>query len=78
VDDISGFCKDATRNEQAGGLLPLLVSTCRSLCTDPRDRVYALLGIAVPYQGASLDINYHLSKEQVSLTTTKYIIQGPI
>lgn len=57
-------------------LLHLLEKLSWTLVTDPRDKAYSLLGIARPYDGARLSIDYHVSSAQVFKNTAAYIIEG--
>ena len=57
-------------------LLTLLRRTSESLCKDPRDRVYALLGIALLPKYMSFPIDYQAPVHQVYLDTARYIIEG--
>jgi hypothetical protein len=45
-------------------------------CGDPRDKVYSLLGIAVPYPSLQLDLHYSLSIAEVYLTSHIIIAKG--
>jgi hypothetical protein len=62
--------------EYNNGLLRLLIFYSGSLCSDPRDRVYALLGIALPYQGLELKVDYSISVAKVYTNAAQYIIRG--
>lgn len=57
-------------------ILSLLAEYHRQQCVDPRDKIYALLGISHPYDGAKLDISYSISVEQLYLDVAKHIIHG--
>ena len=58
-------------------LLSVLVMFAQNSATNPRDRVYALLGLAIPFPGISpLEIAYDESVQQVFKETALYIIQG--
>ena len=47
-----------------------------SIATDPRDKIYSLLGIAEPYTKGHLSVDYTSTWQQVYSRTAKYIIQG--
>ena len=63
-------------DEQALGLRRLLCDHTRSQSSDLRDKVYALLGVSLAYQGLELEINYSMSVSRVFLNTAQYIIRG--
>jgi hypothetical protein len=67
---------EGNKNEHGVGLLRLLHDYHPSLCSDARDRVYALLGVALPYEGVELDISYTIPETEVYKNTAKYLIQG--
>jgi hypothetical protein len=64
------------RDESSIGMLELLRDHSESLCSNPRDKVYALLGISLPYHGIELDISYSVSVSQVYSNVAQYIICG--
>jgi len=45
-------------------------------CSDERDRVYALLGVATKYKNHELPISYTISVDQVYKNTAKYAVEG--
>ena len=45
-------------------------------CSNPRDKVYSLLGISKPYANVELSVDYQASTEKVYRDTALYIIQG--
>ena len=47
-----------------------------SIATDPRDKIYSLLGIAEPYSQTRLIVDYTRRWQDVFTDTVKYIIQG--
>lgn len=51
----------------------LLAMTCNSTATDPRDMIYALLGIATPSHGITVD--YGKSLSELFTDTTRSMIQ---
>jgi hypothetical protein len=57
-------------------LLDLLRTFRGQQCSDPRDRVYAVLGLAVSYPDYNLDIDYSLSVFDVYIAAAGYIING--
>ncbi|KAI9170699.1 HET-domain-containing protein [Paramyrothecium foliicola] len=62
-------------NERMNSFLARLLShTQHSLCTDPRDKVYGLLGIAEPEALETIGIDYNLSLLEVYTKTTMYLI----
>jgi hypothetical protein len=67
---------EENKNERDVGLLRLLHDYHPSLCTDAKDRVYALLGVALSYEGVELDINYAIDEIDVYKNTAKYLIEG--
>jgi hypothetical protein len=62
--------------ERKRGLLYHLENLCWTLASDPRDKVYSLLGIAKPYDGVSFSVDYTISSSQVFKNTAAYIIKG--
>jgi hypothetical protein len=48
-------------------------------CSDPRDMVYALFGLAHQYDDPehTLNVDYYLEPGEVFETTTRYIIPDP-
>lgn len=54
----------------------LLYCYSKQKCGDPRDHVYALLGISAKHDGLDLEINYKKSVEQVYISTALYLIQS--
>jgi Heterokaryon incompatibility protein (HET) len=63
-------------DENNRGLLRLMANASMTQCGDARDRVYALLGIAVPYPGLKLDVDYSRSIADIYLDVAQYIIRG--
>jgi hypothetical protein len=63
-------------HESTIGILRHLGRHSESLCSNPRDKVYALLGISLPYHGIELEINYSISVSQVYSGIPQYIIRG--
>jgi hypothetical protein len=63
-------------DESTIGILRFLGRHSESLCSNPRDKVYALLGISLPYHGIELEINYSISVSQVYSNIPQYIIRG--
>jgi hypothetical protein len=56
--------------------LPMLLWRFKnSVSTDPRDRVYALLGLCEPQKTRTLAIDYTLSGEVVTLQTSRWILE---
>lgn len=53
----------------------LLSGSQHSLCTDPRDKVYGILGMAEADASASISINYSEPVKMVYMRTTYYIIR---
>lgn len=47
---------------------------CRA--TDPRDKIYCIIGIATPYPNITLPIDYTIEWPEVFLRATKYVIEG--
>jgi hypothetical protein len=58
------------------GLKRLLQDHGETQCTDLRDKIYALLGISMPYEGLELEINYSIPVSQVFINAAQYIIRG--
>jgi hypothetical protein len=56
------------------GLLPLLMGRWSSQATDPKDKVFALLGIASEGQENLMEINYEMPVERVYSAAAKAII----
>ncbi|KAH7374907.1 heterokaryon incompatibility protein-domain-containing protein [Plectosphaerella cucumerina] len=57
----------------------LLVRHSNSLCQDPRDRIFALLGLIDPFEKRLLERffpNYTLSEEEVLILTVSYLTQS--
>jgi hypothetical protein len=62
--------------QHAGTLDTLIRKFTAHRATDPRDKIYSLLGIAEPYSNATLAVDYTSPWLEVFRTTTKYIIEG--
>ena len=45
-------------------------------CTDPRDKVYALLGISTEYKDVEMEIDYKASVREIYMTAARYIIMS--
>jgi hypothetical protein len=63
-------------NRHDTDILRLLTDYRSQLCSDPRDKVYALLGVSIQYKEHDLSITYASSVEQVYKNTAKYVIEG--
>lgn len=57
-------------------LLKLLSSFRTNECSDPRDRVYGIVGIAEPYENIKLKIDYSATVTEVYIATAEYIVSG--
>ena len=53
------------------GLKRLLEDHGGTQCTDPRDKIFALLGISIPYEGLELEINYSIAVSQVFINAAQ-------
>jgi Heterokaryon incompatibility protein (HET) len=58
------------------GLLVLLDKCSDQLCADPRDKVYALIGVSSSYPGMELLIMYTIPVADVYKNLARYIIAG--
>ena len=76
TQEISNHHKDRQQRHQKRSLLQLISPCNRSLCSNPRDRVYSLLNLAHPYKGVKLAIDYFISWREVYMRIACYIIQG--
>ena len=47
-----------------------------SVATDPRDKIYSLVGIAEPYSNNILPIDYTVEWPEVFVRATRYVIEG--
>lgn len=56
-------------------LLSLLVESGGCACKDPRDKVFALLGIPSDWPGDQIMPDYSLSKEEVAIGIASYFVQ---
>jgi hypothetical protein len=61
-------------NEERPGLLQILYRYSKNLCSDPRDKVYGLLGVT-GYRFSDLTVDYTLSTAEVYWRITCLIIQ---
>jgi hypothetical protein len=68
--------KNKKSKERAIGLLRLLGDYNGQNCSEPRDKVYALLGVSLSYKEAELEISYSLPIPEVYKSAAQYIIQG--
>ncbi len=68
--------RERRREEHGIELLRLLQEYHEQKCSDPRDKVYALLGVSAQYPSIELDVNYTIPVSEVYKNTVKYIIQG--
>jgi len=50
--------KQREHRDRGWPLYTLLITTEKSLCQNPRDKIYGLLGLANDFRGGDLDINY--------------------
>jgi hypothetical protein len=66
----------ANRGDREIGILRLLSRYYQQLCADPRDRVYALLGVSARYSGVELPITYTIPVRDVYKNLAKYVIAG--
>lgn len=55
-------------------LLSLLARFCRQLATDPRDKIYSLLGMVEPNSHNSLRVDYTLTWTEVFRDAAIYVI----
>ncbi|KAK5700372.1 hypothetical protein LTR17_022980 [Elasticomyces elasticus] len=53
------------RSDKISSLNFLLLYTSRTHCNDPRDKIYALLGLATDFDRSSITVDYTLSTAQV-------------
>jgi hypothetical protein len=72
----SGSTKLSSPERNATLLWSLLFSTCSHQATDPRDKIYALLGLVedMNWNCDILPVDYSLTVEQVYIDTAKWII----
>ena len=63
-------------DENKRGILRLMTNASTTQCAGARDRVYALLGLAITYPDLRLDVDYSRSTADVYLDVAKYIIRG--
>ncbi len=61
---------------QAKDLLSLLEDTSTCQCSDPRDRIFALLGLVTDAGEQGLEADYHLSIDQVYTGIAAFIVQA--
>jgi hypothetical protein len=64
------------RNGERLQLLPLLQHSSENLCTDPRDKVYAMLGMVPTYNDEELNIDYSVLTADVFINAAKYIVRS--
>ena len=57
-------------------LLSVLEMTAHTVTSDPRDKIYSMLGIANCYSNKPFDIDYTLSCQDVFKQTSRYIVEG--
>lgn len=57
-------------------IVRLLDRHCQLLCADPRDKVYALLGVSHIYPEVELPITYRIPVHEVYKNLAKYFIEG--
>jgi hypothetical protein len=62
--------------DYSGDLWTLIQRFSSSSATNPRDKIYSLLGIARPYPNCELCPDYILSWQDVYRNATRYVIQG--
>jgi hypothetical protein len=77
LDTIRGYAQTARQleGEEINSYLARLLScTQHSLCTDPRDKVYGLLGIAEPEALEAIGIDYEISVLEVYTKATMYLM----
>jgi hypothetical protein len=67
--------KNQSQDVERPSLISLLLGFSYFQATDPRDKVYALLGLAPAHERANNIPNYDLSAEQVFLSTTIAILE---
>jgi hypothetical protein len=66
VQGSQAFSLDRHRTSQQSNKLEDLIETCQdSICSDPRDKVYALLGLAVDCQNDELAVDYSKTLFQI-------------
>ena len=68
--------KKHNQSDRHMGLLHLLSEYHEQLCSDPRDRIYALLGTSKLYSDLEIPIDYSISPLDVYQNAAKYIIAG--
>ncbi|PMD13545.1 HET-domain-containing protein [Hyaloscypha hepaticicola] len=66
----------ANRNAKDLSIVRLLDRHCQLLCADPRDKVYALLGVSYIYPEVELPITYRIPVHEVYKNLAKYAIEG--
>jgi hypothetical protein len=66
----------ATPNAEDISIVRLLNRYCQLLCADPRDKVYALLGVSHIYPEVELPITYRIPVHEVYKNLAKYVIEG--
>ena len=69
-----GIRRKFQENSEAIGLPSLLGKTSHCSCSDPRDVVYGILGLATDFDRAYLLPDYTLSRNQLGVTLVKYIM----
>jgi hypothetical protein len=74
IRDYTQTAKQLEGEEINSYLARLLSYTQHSLCTDPRDKVYGLLGIAEPEALETIGIDYEISVLEVYTKTTMYLM----
>jgi hypothetical protein len=61
-------------SKDSRNLVHLLRDNWTALATDPRDKIYALLGLATDCQNPQIKADYTLSKLDTYLTTMDYLL----
>lgn len=66
----------ASPNAEDISIVRLLSRYCQLRCADPRDKVYALLGVSHLYPEVELPITYRIPVHEVYRNLAKYVIEG--
>lgn len=71
------FCRDTVHNRRRS-MLDTLISFCQNECEDPRDKVYALLGLLPPEVLVDMRPNYSVDVEDVFKDAVRCVIRSEV